>query len=215
MFDLDGTLVDSVPDLAACVDQLMDEMQRPRHGEAKVRNWVGNGVPRLVERALLGALDGHPEKVLLDTALPRFMAIYAVHNGVLSTLYPGVQATLEGLKANGIKLACITNKSQAFTLPLLKTLGLHDYFDLVISGDSLPTKKPDPQPLLHVAQTLNIEIDEAVMVGDSMHDMQAAQSAGCKAFGVPYGYNHGQDIRDSNPDQVIETLNELPALVGI
>ncbi len=215
MFDLDGTMVDSVPDLASCVDQLMDEMGRSQHGEAAVRNWVGNGVARLVERALAGTLEGYPEQAEFDTAFPRFMAIYKTHNGVRSTLYPSVQKTLKGLKESGMKLACITNKSHSFTVPLLEKLGIHDYFDIVISGDSLQKKKPDPEPLLHAAETLDIKIEDAMMVGDSMHDMQAARDAGCPAIAVPYGYNHGHDIKDSYPDRVINSFDELPALVGI
>jgi len=213
MFDLDGTLVDSVPDLAACVDQLMDEMERPRHGEAKVRNWVGNGVPRLLERALAGELDGHPEKSEFDAVFPRFMDIYEAHNGVLSTLYPGVQTALKTLRSKNIKLACITNKSHRFTEPLLEKLGLLHYFDLVVSGDSLPKKKPDPLPLLHVAETLESEIESTLMVGDSMNDVKAARNAGCSVVAVPYGYNHGRDIRESKPDKVIKSLVEITDLI--
>lgn len=215
MFDLDGTMVDSVPDLAAVVDQLMDEMERPRHGVAKVRNWVGNGVPRLLERALSGSIDGMPEADEFNAVYPRFMDIYEEHNGIQSTLYPGIKGALEKLKAGDIKLACITNKSERYTPPLLKRLGILDFFDVVVSGDTLEKRKPDPMPLTYAAETLGVKIEESLMVGDSMHDVKAARNAGCAVVAVPHGYNHGEDIQESNPDIVIQSFNDLPGLVGV
>ena len=215
MFDLDGTLVDSVPDLAFCVDLFMEELGRPTHGEAKVRNWVGNGVQRLCERALTDSLDGYPDKQFFEENFPRFMDIYAEHNGKKSTLYPGVKETLAVLKETGFKLACVTNKSERFTPPLLEKLGILQYFQFTLGGDVLPKKKPDPMPLLHIAKTLDEQIENCLLVGDSMNDVQAARNAGCPVIAVPYGYNHGKDIHESNPDVVIKTFFELPPLVGV
>jgi phosphoglycolate phosphatase len=149
MIDVDGTLVDSVPDLAYCVDQMMLSLDMPVRGEETVRHWVGNGVPRLVERALTGELDGSPSKEAFDKAYPIFLDLYAQNSSVRSTLYEGVMEGLDYLKSKDYLLGCVTNKAEQFTLPLLQSLGIIDYFGIVISGDTLEKKKPDPLPLIH------------------------------------------------------------------
>jgi phosphoglycolate phosphatase len=212
LFDLDGTLVDSVPDLARCIDGMMAQLARPVWGETRVREWVGNGVERLVKRALVGQLAGEPEAAEYARALPLFMALYQHYNGQHSRLYPGVQPALERLKQAGYRLACVTNKAEQFTRPLLRALGIHDYFSLITSGDSLPEKKPHPLPLLHSAEHFGLSPTDALMVGDSSNDVQAARAAGFAIVCVPYGYNHGVDIRDSEPDAVIDSLEQLEGL---
>lgn len=214
LFDLDGTLVDSVPDLGYCVDGMMRELGRPAWGEARVREWVGNGVERLVKRALIGQLDGEPEEGEYLRALPLFMSLYAEHNGEKSRLYPGVESGLRQLQQAGYTLACVTNKAEQFTLPLLRALGIHNYFELVTSGDSLPRKKPDPLPLVHTAEHFQVTPAECLMVGDSSNDVKAARAAGFGIVCVPYGYNHGIDIKESSPDAVIPSLDQLPAMLA-
>ena len=213
LIDLDGTLVDSVPDLSRSVDQMMAALNLPLAGEQKVRDWVGNGVERLVKRALTGQMNAEPDEALYIKALPLFMAYYHENNGKLSRLYDGVVEGLRYLKQAGLHVACVTNKAAAFTLPLLKTLGIHAEFELIISGDSLAKKKPDPMPLLHAAEYFKVSPAEAVMVGDSINDVQAARSAGFKVICVTYGYNHGLDIRDAQPDRVVDSLAELPRVL--
>lgn len=213
LIDLDGTLVDSVPDLAYCVDAMMPQLSMPARGEAKVRHWVGNGVERLVKRALLDSLEGEPEQMLLDKALPIFMALYKENVSQRSRLYPGVKEGLNFLRGAGYKLGCITNKAAAFTEPLLKDLGIFDYFQIVVSGDTLPVKKPDPLPLLHAARFFRVEPGRALMVGDSISDVKAARAAGFQVICVSYGYNHGLDIRDAHPDAVIDSLAQLAGLL--
>jgi phosphoglycolate phosphatase len=213
LIDLDGTLVDSVPDLAYCVDAMMPQLSMPARGEAKVRHWVGNGVERLVKRALIDSLEGEPEQVLLDKALPVFMALYQENVSKRSRLYPGVKEGLNFLRGAGYKLGCITNKAAAFTEPLLKDLGIFDYFQIVVSGDTLPVKKPDPLPLLHAARFFRAEPGRALMVGDSISDVKAARAAGFQVICVSYGYNHGLDIRDAHPDAVIDSLAQLAGLL--
>lgn len=212
LFDLDGTLVDSVPDLAYCIDGMMSGIDRPAWGESRVREWVGNGVERLVKRALVGQLEGEPEPDEYARALPLFMDLYSRHNGQRSRLYPGVKPALERLKQAGYRLACVTNKAEQFTLPLLQALGIHDYFGLITSGDTLARKKPDPLPLLHSAEQFGLAPEESLMVGDSSNDVKAARAAGFNIVCVPYGYNHGADIHLSRPDAVIDTLEQLEAL---
>jgi phosphoglycolate phosphatase len=213
LIDLDGTLIDSVPDLAYCVDALMARLGMPARGEAKVRQWVGNGIERLVKRALLDQLDGEPEQALVDKALPIYLELYKENLSKRSRLYPGVKEGLQFLRDAGYKLGCITNKAAAFTEPLLKDLGIYDYFQIVVSGDTLPVKKPDPLPLLHAARYFKVEPSRALMVGDSISDVKAARAAGFQVICMSYGYNHGQDIRDARPDAVIDSMMQLSGLL--
>jgi phosphoglycolate phosphatase len=213
LIDVDGTLVDSVPDLAYCVDTMMQQLGREPHGEAEVRNWVGNGVERLVERALTGELDGKPEEADYQRAYPLFVALYAENTADRSLLYPGVKEGLAYLRGAGYPLGCVTNKAAQFTEPLLRQLGVDQYFEIIISGDSLPRKKPDPLPLLHAANHFGVEPDHALMIGDSVSDVKAARAAGFGIVCMSYGYNHGRDIREAEPDAVIDSLIEIKGLL--
>ncbi|MES9870462.1 MAG: phosphoglycolate phosphatase [Sedimenticola sp.] len=213
LIDLDGTLVDSVPDLAHCVDTMMERLGREPYGADMVRNWVGNGVERLTRRALIGQLDGEPSDEDFDQAYPIFLDLYDKHNGENSCLYPGVREGLSYLKTTGIRMGCVTNKAEQFTVPLLKALGVYDDFEIVISGDSLPKKKPDPMPLLHAAEHFGVSPSESLMLGDSVSDVKAARAAGFSIICMSYGYNHGNDIRDANPDHVIDSFVELEGLL--
>jgi len=209
MIDVDGTLVDSVPDLAYCVDEMMLSLDMPVRGEETVRHWVGNGVPRLVERALTGELDGSPSKEAFDKAYPIFLDLYAQNSSVRSTLYEGVMEGLDYLKSKDYLLGCVTNKAEQFTLPLLQSLGIIDYFGIVISGDTLEKKKPDPLPLIHGANFFNIKSNECLMLGDSVSDVKAARAASFQIICMSYGYNHGNNIADENPDLVIDSMAQL------
>ena len=213
LIDVDGTLVDSVPDLAWCIDELMKRLGREPHGEAKVRNWVGNGVERLTRRALIGQLDGEPSDEDFDKAYPIFLELYAENTSKRSVLYPGVKEGVEYLKASGYRLGCVTNKAAQFTIPLLKDLGVYDEFEIVVSGDDLPKKKPDPLPLLHAAEQLGVKPENAMMLGDSKSDVKAARAAGFQIVCMSYGYNHGEDIRNYDPDAVIDSMVELQGLL--
>jgi phosphoglycolate phosphatase len=213
LIDVDGTLVDSVPDLAYCVDEMMAELGRPAHGEAKVRNWVGNGVERLVRRALVGQLDGEPRDEEFDRAYPVFLDLYAANTSQRSVLYPGVREGLDFLQQRGFALGCVTNKASQFTIPLLKDLGIHDRFSIIVSGDTLPVKKPDPGPLLHAAEFFGVAPREALMLGDSKSDVAAARAAGFQIVCMSYGYNHGEDIRAYAPDAVIDSMVELAQIL--
>ncbi|MEI6412649.1 MAG: phosphoglycolate phosphatase [Pseudomonadota bacterium] len=210
LIDLDGTLVDSAPDLAFCVDAMLERLGRPPEGEARVRHWVGNGVERLVRRALTGQLDGEPSETEFQSALPLFEAFYAARPCQDSRLYPGVRSGLEALARMGYRLGCVTSKAARYALPLLEALGIAGFFELIVAGDSLPRQKPDPLPLLHAARHFGVEPPEALMVGDSISDVQAARAAGFTIVCMSYGYNHGQDIRLTRPDGVIDSLVALP-----
>ena len=214
LIDLDGTLVDSVPDLAYCVDAMMERLGRPPHGEAKVRNWVGNGVERLVRRSLIGQLEGEPDEADFQLAYPLFLELYRDNTSQRSQLFPGIREGLDWLKAAGYRLGCVTNKAAQFTEPLLRNLGVRDYFEIVVSGDTLPRSKPDPLPLLHAAAHFGAEPARALMIGDSISDVKAARAAGFTIFCMSYGYNHGQDIRDYHPDAVLDALTEIKGLLA-
>lgn len=213
LIDVDGTLVDSVPDLAFCVDEMMRALDMPVRGEVRVRNWVGNGVERLVRRALVNDLDGEPDPVLFDKAYPVFLDLYAENTSKRSILYPGIREGLDYLKAAGYPLGCVTNKAAQFTEPLLDDLGVAQDFSIIISGDTLPKKKPDPAPLLHAAEFFNVAPEASLMIGDSVSDVQAARAAGFQIVCMSYGYNHGEDIRLSRPDAVMDNLTEIQGLL--
>ena len=213
LIDVDGTLVDSVPDLAFCVDEMMKAIGREPWGEEKVRDWVGNGVERLVRRALVGQLEGEPDDADFEKAYPIFLDLYAKNTSKRSTLYPGVQEGLDYLKEQGYPLGCVTNKAEQFTLPLLQDLGIYDYFGIVVAGDTLPQKKPDPTPLLYAAEFFGAEPKRCLMIGDSVSDVKAARAAGFSIVCMSYGYNHGEDIRDYHPDAVIDSMAELKSLL--
>lgn len=213
LIDVDGTLVDSVPDLAFCVDAMMERLGRQPRGEAAVRNWVGNGVERLVRRALIGQLDGEPDEEDFERALPVFLELYRENTSQRSMLYPGVRDGIDYLKAAGYALGCVTNKAGQFTEPLLRDLGVRDDFGIVVSGDTLPRKKPDPLPLLHAAEHFGVRPADALMIGDSVSDVKAARAAGFGIVCMSYGYNHGVDIRTADPDAVIDSMVELRGLL--
>ena len=209
MFDLDGTLVDSVPDLAAAVDEMLLSLGRPLAGREQVRNWVGNGARVLVRRALAGDLQ-HEQVAGADAehALDLFLAAYANSHG-LSAIYPGVRETLKWLKQQGIEMALITNKPERFVGPLLDDLRIGRYFRWIIGGDTLPQQKPDPTGLLHVLKMAGVSPGEALFVGDSRSDVLASKAAGVACIAMSYGYNHGRPIAEESPALVIDDLREL------
>jgi phosphoglycolate phosphatase len=209
MIDVDGTLVDSVPDLAYCIDEMMQKLGLQKWGETKVRHWVGNGVPKLVERALTGELEGRPIKEVFDIAYPIFLDLYEDNSAERSYLYDGVREGLDYLKSQRYQLGCVTNKSEQFTHPLLKALGIFSDFKIIISGDTLAKRKPDPMPLLYCAERFNLKPEECLMLGDSVSDVKAARAAGFDIICMSYGYNHGNDIADENPDLVIDSMSQL------
>ena len=214
LIDVDGTLVDSVPDLAWCVDAMMTGLGRASHGEMLVREWVGNGVERLVRRALIGQLNGEPEDADFERAYPLFLELYAENTSKRSSLYPGVREGLDQLKSDNYRLGCVTNKAAQFTEPLLRDLGVYDDFSIVISGDTLSKKKPDPAPLLHAAEFFGCDPANALMIGDSVSDVAAARAAGFQIVCMSYGYNHGVDIREAAPDAVVDSFVEVPPLLA-
>lgn len=210
-FDLDGTLIDSVPDLTVAVAHALVDQGLPMPTADEVRHWVGNGAAVLIERALTWAQGAPPEAMLLDRAYAAFLRHYAAAPNTLTSLYPGVRSVLTGLRDDGFTLVLITNKPERFIAPILDHFDLQGCFTLCLGGDSLAEKKPSPMPLLHAAQVGGVVPAACVMVGDSRHDIAAGKAAGFVTLALPYGYNHGAPIEDSRPDAVIASLAELIA----
>ncbi len=210
-FDLDGTLVDSVPDLAKALNLTLIDYQRPTYDENTVRHWVGNGARVLVERGLSGNTNAKSDYTPseIDAALEKFLFYYRTLDTKDTVLYDGVSATLNSLKNRGYKLALITNKPSEFIEPILSSFSLSHLFSLTIGGDSLPEKKPSARPLLYACETLGVSPSQCVMVGDSKNDIQAAKSANIKSIGLTYGYNYGESIAAYQPDWVFSSFSEI------
>ena len=213
MIDLDGTLLDTIPDLAAATNLMLDALDRQPLPLDTVRSFVGKGIPRLVERALVRDIEGHADTALLAQALPVFERFYTEVNGRHTTIYPGVREGLEQFRAAGFPLACVTNKAGAFTGPLLERMGLAPFFAQVIAGDTLARKKPDPLQLLHACAQFGVAPAQMLMIGDSVNDVQAARAAGCPVFCVPYGYNEGQAVQSLEVDAIVAALTECILLI--
>ncbi len=213
MIDLDGTLLDTIPDLAAATNLMLEALGEAVLPLDTVRNFVGKGIPRLVERALARDIDGRAGTEAVVRALPVFERFYTEVNGRHTTMYPGVREGLEQMQAAGFRLACVTNKAGAFTLPLLERMGLAPFFEQTVSGDTLARKKPDPIQLLHVCNEFGIAPARMLMIGDSGNDALAARAAGCPVFCVSYGYNEGHDVHSLDVDAIVAALTDCIPLI--
>lgn len=207
--DLDGTLVDTMPDLTHSINKMLQKLSLPVVAESVTRDWVGNGIEQLVQSALTHTGKEPPNPDLLADAITIFLAEYQYDPCQRSRLYAGVKESLNYLYNKPILLACITNKESKSTDIILRQLGIYDVFEIIVSGDTLAKRKPDPLPLLHAAEYCSISPEKSLMVGDSISDVRAARAAGFKMICVDYGYNFGQNIRHANPDHVIQSFSEL------
>jgi phosphoglycolate phosphatase len=214
VIDLDGTLLHTAPELAEAANRMLRDMGRPAVSQDLLMSYIGNGISWLVKRALTGDMHTEPEAALYDQALPIFEKHYT-ELLLLSKPFSGVIAGLNSLKATGYRLGCITNKVARYTEPLLKGIGLDHYFEIVLSGDSLPEKKPHPMPLLHAARFFGVPIERLLLIGDSLNDALAARAAGCPIFCVPYGYNHGEPVDGLDLDAVVANLPAVLPLIKL
>jgi phosphoglycolate phosphatase len=211
--DLDGTLLDTIPDLAVAANRMLADLGHAPLDIRKIRTFVGKGITRLVERTLAATVGESPSAHLQTRALGLFEKHYTEENGRHTTIYPGVQEGLRRLHDRRFPLACVTNKSARFTLPLLEMIGLAQYFALVVCGDTLARKKPDPAPLLHACDVLAVPPAKMLMIGDSLNDTQAARAAGCPVFCVTYGYNEGIDVRELDTDALVNSVVDAVELI--
>lgn len=212
VIDLDGTLLHTAPELAEAANRMLRDMSHPAVSQDLLMSYIGNGIHWLVKRALTGDMHAEPDAALFDKALPVFEKHYT-ELLLESKPFPNVIAGLDAMKAAGFRLGCITNKVTRYTEPLLKGIGLARYFDIVLSGDTLPEKKPHPLPLLHAAKFFGVPIERLLLIGDSLSDAQAARAAGCPIICVPYGYNHGEPVETLNVDAVIRDLTGVLPLI--
>ncbi len=211
LFDLDGTLIDSAPDLALAVNHTLEVLGRLTFEESIVRSWVGNGAQTLVKRALSGKseIDESIDEALFEKALEIFLSFYRDNLCVKTVTYPNVSQTLQTLKTQGYRMVIVTNKPYDFIEPILKGLNLEAVFELSLGGDSLTHRKPNPEPLLYVCEKLNVSVEKTIMIGDSKNDILAAKAADMNSIGVSYGYNYGEDIAIYNPDAVVDNFSDI------
>lgn len=215
LLDLDGTMLDTVLDLHVAANAMLRELGRSEVTIEAIRTYVGRGIPNLVKRCLAGRLDAADDAAPPpQEALASFRRHYAESNGRQAKIYPGVLDGLDAFKAKGLRLACITNKAEAFTGPLLERTGLAGRFDVVVSGDTLPRSKPDPMPLIWVCGHFDLKPHDMLFIGDSVNDFKAARAAGCPVFLVPYGYNEGHDVRNLECDAIVATLFEAARIIN-
>jgi phosphoglycolate phosphatase len=214
LLDLDGTLVDSIPDLAQAANAMRADIGLSALPQATIATYVGKGIDKLVERAMAGSMEAPtPGAGPLDVARASFYQHYHAVNGQRTTIYPGVLDGLRAMQAMGLALAVVTNKSTEFTLPLLARTGLAPYFAAVVCGDTCARKKPDPMPFLHACTLLGTTAARSVVIGDSLNDTQAGRAAGAQVLVVPYGYNEGQDVRTLEVDGIVDTLLDAAAWI--
>ncbi len=212
MFDLDGTLVHTAPEIAFAINKMLAELELPQLPQQQIESYIGEGAQMLLRRCIGAYAQYAPDDTLFEQAQSLFFKHYA-DNVMQSKPYDGVLDTLAALQHKGLKLACVTNKPEKFTIPLLDESGLLDFFEIVVSGDTLPKKKPDPIQLRYICAKFNVLEAEAMLVGDSSTDVAAAHAAGCYVVTVPYGYNQGKPIDHSLVDETITNLTELVSLL--
>jgi phosphoglycolate phosphatase len=212
-FDLDGTLIESAPEITDAVNDTLTSMNWSSIKQSLVTNWIGHGTTELMINALAHTNQISTQQVRqstwLNTALNIFKNQYKVRCGSRSHLYPFVAETLELLKRQGIRLAVITNKESIYTDIVLDVHQIKSSFDLIISGDTLPTKKPDPQGIFYCLSQWNLSPQDALFVGDSCIDAQTAKAGGLPAWLVPYGYNMGRPIQECTPNRIILDFSQL------
>ena len=206
IIDLDGTMLDTVPDFHVAINAMREELSLAPISPERITLMIGKGSEKLIADVLALDFDSAGVTQRFDAAMAAYQRHYLAINGQHATLYPDVIEGLQALRHMGMRLACVTNKPIAFATPLLAQKGLSGFFDVIYGGDSLARKKPDPLPLLTVCGDFGLTPHEVVAIGDSSNDAQAARAAGCFVLTVPYGYNHGESIHDTDSDGVVDSL---------
>lgn len=206
LIDLDGTLLDTAPDLAASANAMLAERGLPPVAPEAVRNFIGQGLGPLVRRCLNATGVIAPEGDLFEEALERFGAHYERLNGGAARPFPGVVEGLACMRLAGLRLACVTNKSMRFTQPLLEKTDLARFFDATVTSDDVGRRKPHPEPFLLACRRLGAEPSKTVVIGDSANDAQGGRAAGCRVLLVPYGYREGRELREIECDGVVGSL---------
>ena len=214
ILDLDGTMIDSVPDLDVALNGMLEELTLPSVDVSSIRMFVGRGTQNLVRSTLSVHLEPGDVEKTMDVAMTLFYKYYRIVNGEHSTVFPGVGEGLKLMREKNLHIACVTNKPSIFTEPLLAKNDLYAYFNLIYCSDTFLVKKPDPFPLQMACRKFGYRPDQAVAIGDSVNDAQAARAAGCSLFMVPYGYNYGKPVEEMNPDATVSSLLQAANLVS-
>jgi phosphoglycolate phosphatase len=213
LFDLDGTLVETAPEIMDAVNDTLRKFQLPEVSQQQVNDWIGDGTLSLLANAVAFATGQSAQQVLqgelLRSMVGDYNAFYERRCGTRSQLYPQVRETLQALREQGVKLAVVTNKESRYTQVVLHAHQLTDAVDLVISGDTFATKKPNPAGVAHCLAHFGVTAEHALFVGDSSIDAATARQAGLPVWLLPYGYNMGQPIEACQPDRVIESCSEI------
>lgn len=217
VFDLDGTLINSLPSIELALNLALTELNRPNVDQAQVKTWIGNGSDVLVARGLSQSfhIDKSLDEQLIKEAHFLFNQAYEANGHDMDDIYPGVANTLAEFNAAGIEMAVLTNKTARFVEPILAKFNIHQYFKYLVGGDSLAEKKPSPIGLLHLAEQFSVKLEDLWMVGDSRNDILAAKNAGVNSIGVNYGYNYGESIDLSQPDYSVEQFAQIKQLSPI
>ncbi len=213
LIDLDGTLLDTIPDLAVAVNAMRAEFSLPALPITTIAAYVGKGADRLVRRALTGTMDGEPESEAFARGRAAFDRHYRASNGAATIVFPGVSAALDDLRARGLKLACVTNKPAEFTHALLAKVGLDEYFDAIVSGGDTREVKPHPAPFLRACELLGVAPAAAIVIGDSINDLLAARAAGCAIVLVETGFNEGEPVAALQADAIVAALADAAQLI--
>lgn len=215
-FDLDGTLVDSAPDIYRCAVSACEELNISPATMPQVREWIGNGLEVLGQRILSQSkiVAGHVTEQQTEEIKQSLIKHYQQNICVDTYLYQGVKETLTSLQARGYKLAVITNKTRGLTLPVLQELNIAHYFDFIVGGDDVVMKKPDPEGLLMTCDYFNVTPKDILMIGDSKNDIIAAQNAGSDVVAIDGGYNQGENLHDFSPTYFFDTFTELSELLS-
>jgi len=212
-FDLDGTLIDTAPDLAAAANAMLETLGHPPLSEQRVAAHIGGGIERLVEAVLAESVGREANADARASATELFRCSYAGHVFERSRVYPGVADGLHALHALGVELCCVTNKHSRFTRPLLEAAGLAREFACVRCADHPDDRKPAPALLLACCEHLGVDAGELLYVGDSRTDIAAARAARCPVAVVEYGYNGGRSLADEDPDSIIGSIAEVVTLL--
>lgn len=217
-FDLDGTLAHTAPELGSALNQMLRDIGLPLVDEALATTWIGHGTRELTVRSIAQATGAGLDQVRQDERLPQALARFDHHYqtclGTRSVLYPGVRETLTALRERGCRMAVVTNKESRHTDRLIEALELRSFFERVVSGDTFPTRKPDPVGVLACLEAWRIDPQQGLFVGDSAIDAQTARRAGLPVFLLTYGYNMGRDVRESQPDRVLDHFAEILQALG-
>ena len=213
IIDLDGTMLDTIPDFHVAINRMRGEFDLAPITQEAIALMVGKGSENLIRGVLAQDFDAAGVEQHIGEAMDAYQRHYLDINGQHSVPYIDVEAGLKAMRDQGLRLACVTNKPLAFALPLLAQKGLAPYFEIVYGGDSFARKKPDPMPLLQVCSDFDLQPRQVVAIGDSSNDAEAARAAGCYVLTVPYGYNHGRSIHETDSDGIVESLLHAATLI--